>query len=269
MISETLRVAVVGANGRMGREVCKTVDAAPDMDLVLAIDKDGVGTSVREFTSPHAIDIRIEDRLSDALERESKVDALVDFTHPKVAAHHALVALKHDVSPIVGTSGLSVSDLAGIRSLAEERKVSAAYIPNFAIGAVLMMKFAMEAAKHLPECEIIELHHEKKADAPSGTATRTAELVASARLRRPDRGRTDMVRIEGVRGGSVGETPIHSVRLPGLLAHQMVIFGGQGEVLTLRHDSMDRSSFMNGVLMALRAIKSKSGLIVGLENLLD
>src|SRR5687768_15830188 len=236
MNDTTLRIGVVGAFGRMGREVCKTVDAAPDMDLVMAVDKDGVGTSVREFTSQHAPDIRIEDRLSESLDKVGEVDAIVDFTHPKVAAHHAVVALKHGVSPIVGTSGLTVSDLGGIRSLAEEKNVPAAYVPNFAIGAVLMMKFAMEAAKHLPECEIIEMHHEKKADAPSGTATRTAELIAGARLRRPDRGRTDMVRIEGVRGGSVGETPIHSVRLPGLLAHQMVIFGGQGEVLTLRHD---------------------------------
>lgn len=253
----------------MGREVCRTVDAAPDMDLVLAVDKDGIGTPVRDFTSSHAPDIRVEERLSETIETVGNVDAIVDFTHPKVAAHHALVALKHGVSPIVGTSGLPVSGLADIRAKAEEAGIAAAVIPNFAIGAVLMMRFAMEAARYLPECEIIELHHEKKADAPSGTATRTAELIASSRLRRPDRGRTDMVRIEGVRGGSVGETPIHSVRLPGLLAHQMVIFGGEGEVLTLRHDSMDRSSFMSGVLLALRAIKGRTGLIVGLENLMD
>jgi len=264
-----MKVGVIGAYGRMGREVCKTVDAAPDMDLVMAVDREGVGTPVREFTSQHAPDIRIEDRLSETLDKLGEVDAVVDFTHPKVAAHHALVALKHKVSPIVGTSGLSVSDLSDIRALSEGQGVPAAYIPNFAIGAVLMMRFAKEAAKHLPECEIIEMHHEKKADAPSGTATRTAELIAGARLRRPDRPRTDMVRIEGVRGGAVGETPIHSVRLPGLLAHQMVIFGGEGEVLTLRHDSMDRSSFMSGVLVALRAIRGKEGLIVGLENLLD
>lgn len=269
MSDRTLKVGVVGAMGRMGREVCKAVDAAPDMDLVMAVDREGVGTSVREFTSQHALDIRIEDRLSETLDKVGEVDAVVDFTHPKVAAHHALVALKHKVSPIVGTSGLSISDLADIRALSEEQGVPAAYIPNFAIGAVLMMRFAMDAARYLPECEIIEMHHEKKADAPSGTATRTAELIAGARLRRPDRGRTDMVRIEGVRGGMVGETPIHSVRLPGLLAHQMVIFGGQGEVLTLRHDTMERSSFMGGVLLALRAIRNHTGLVVGLENLLD
>jgi 4-hydroxy-tetrahydrodipicolinate reductase len=269
MTEKTLRIGVVGAYGRMGREVCKTVDAAPDMDLVMAVDKEGESTPVREFTSPHAPDIRIENRLSESLDKVGEIHAIVDFTHPKVAAHHALVALKHGVSPIVGTSGLTVSDLGDIRSSSEERGVPAAYVPNFAIGAVLMMKFAMEAAKHLPECEIIEMHHEKKADAASGTATRTAELIASARLRRPDRGRTDMIRIDGVRGGAVGETPIHSVRLPGLLAHQMVIFGGQGEVLTLRHDSMDRSSFMNGVLVAIRGLQGKKGLIIGLENLLD
>ncbi|MBA3726883.1 MAG: 4-hydroxy-tetrahydrodipicolinate reductase, partial [Armatimonadetes bacterium] len=169
----------------------------------------------------------------------------------------------------IGTSGLSAPELSQLRKSSEERGVPALYIPNFAIGAVLMMKFASEAAKYMPECEIIELHHEKKADAPSGTATRTAELIAAHRLRRPDKGRSDMIRVEGVRGGAIGETPIHSVRLPGLLAHQMVIFGGTGEVLTIRHDSMDRSSFMGGVLFALRAFQGREGLIVGLESLLN
>jgi 4-hydroxy-tetrahydrodipicolinate reductase len=132
-----------------------------------------------------------------------------------------------------------------------------------------MMKFAMQAAKYMPECEIIEMHHEKKADAPSGTASRTAELIAMSRERRPDMPRTDMIRVEGVRGGILGETPIHSVRLPGLLAHQIVVFGGEGEVLSIRHDSMDRRSFMSGVLHALRSLEGHKGLIVGLENLLD
>lgn len=268
-MDEVLRIGVVGCEGRMGREVCKTVDSAPDMELALAVDREGVGESVRSFTSPHAPDIKVTDRLSEGIEKAGNIYAIVDFTNPKFAAHHGLVALKHKVSPIIGTSGLGASELAQLRSAAEEAGVPAVYVPNFAIGAVLMMKFAAEAAKFMPECEIIEMHHEKKADAPSGTATRTAEMIATNRRRRPDTVRTDMIKVEGVRGGLLGETPVHSVRLPGLLAHQMVIFGGVGEVLTLRHDSMDRSSFMSGVLLAIRNLAGHKGLIVGLEKLMD
>lgn len=252
----------------MGREVCKTIDAAPDMDLVLAVDKQCEGQSVRDFTSPNAPDIKVTSKLAETLDSVPKVDALVDFTHPKFAAHHGLLALKRKVTPIIGTSGLSISDLGALRTEAEEQGIPALYIPNFAVGAVLMMKFAMEAARFMPECEIIEMHHEKKADAPSGTATRTAELIAASRERRPEKTRTDLIKLEGVRGGSIGETPIHSVRLPGLLAHQMTIFGAPGEVLTIRHDSMDRSSFMSGVLIALRGFRTLKGLVIGLENVM-
>lgn len=268
MSTEVLRVGVVGCAGRMGREVCKTIDAAPDMELALAVDKEHIGQSVRDFTSQHAPDIKVTSKLGEALDSTKKLHAVVDFTHPKFAGHHALLALKRGVAPIIGTSGLSISDLSALRSEAEETGTPALYIPNFAIGAVLMMKFAMEAAKYMPECEIIELHHEKKADAPSGTATRTAELIAASRERRPEKPRTDHIKLDGVRGGVLADTPIHSVRLPGLLAHQMVVFGAQGEVLTIRHDSMDRSSFMAGVLLAIRNVHRLKGLVVGLENVM-
>jgi 4-hydroxy-tetrahydrodipicolinate reductase len=269
MSDEILRVGVVGCLGRMGREVCKTVDSAPDMELALVVDKVGVGERARSFVGQKAPDLVVNDKLAESLDSAGKVHAIVDFTHPKFAAHHGMVALKRGVSPIIGTSGLSVQDMGSLRNEAEDRGVPAYYIPNFAIGAVLMMKFAMQAAKYFPECEIIEMHHEKKADAPSGTAVRTAELIALSRERRPDKPRTDMIKLEGVRGGSIGDTPIHSVRLPGLLAHQQVLFGGPGEVLTLRHDSMDRSSFMSGVLLALRSLNNHKGLVVGLENVMD
>lgn len=269
MEAELIRVGVIGAAGKMGRQVCKTIDSAPDMELVFAVDKQNVGLSVREFTSPHAPDIHITDKLGEAFDNSGRLNAVVDFTHPRFAANHGLSALKRKIAPVIGTSGLSAQDLANLRGAAEEVNTPAFYIPNFAIGAVLMMKYAQMAAKFFPECEIIELHHEKKADAPSGTAIRTAEMIAAGRERRPEKGRTDHIKFEGARGASVADTPIHSVRLPGLIAHQEVVFGGQGEVLTIRHDSMDRSSFMNGVLLVIRNIKKYKGLVVGLDALLD
>lgn len=266
---KVIRVGIIGAAGRMGREVCRAVDAAPDMELVFAVDRREVGTSIREFTSPHAPDITITNQLESALASKPKADAAVDFTHPSVAAMHAILCLRHGVVPVIGTTGITPQDLANIKVEAQEQNLPAFVIPNFAIGAVLMMQFARQTARYMPECEIIELHHEKKADAPSGTAIRTAELIAEARQRPPEVPKTEVMKISGVRGGVLSDVPIHSVRLPGLLAHQEVIFGGPGEVLTIRHDSLSRESFMTGVLHTLRNFHKHQGLVVGLEKLLD
>ncbi len=268
-VDKVIRVGVIGAMGRMGREVCRAVDSAPDMELVFAVDRRETGTSIREFTSPHAPDIRITNQLESALASEPKADVAVDFTHPSVASMHAILCLRHKVVPVVGTTGITPQDLANIKAEAQEQNLPAFVIPNFAIGAVLMMQFARQAARFMPECEIIELHHEKKADAPSGTAIRTAELIAESRRRPPEVPKTEVMKISGVRGGTLSDVPIHSVRLPGLLAHQEVIFGGPGEVLTLRHDSLSRESFMAGVLHTLRNFRKYQGLIVGLEKLLE
>ncbi|MCH8274027.1 MAG: 4-hydroxy-tetrahydrodipicolinate reductase [Armatimonadetes bacterium] len=252
----------------MGREVCRTVDAAPDMEFAFAVDRREAGTPVSDLIGAQAPDINVTERLEEALSREPRTRAAVDFTHPSAAAANGIVCLRHGVTPIIGTSGLTPQDLDGLRAEAETQGVPAFYIPNFALGAVLMMKFAKEAAQYMPECEIIELHHDRKADAPSGTAMRTAELIAEGRRRPPKVPKTEVVKLQGARGGTLGETPIHSVRLPGLLAHQQVIFGGPGEVLTVRHDSLSRESFMSGVLLALRNFQGHKGLVVGLENLL-
>lgn len=251
-----MRVGVTGAAGRMGREVCKTVLAAPDMSLVFAVD----------LNIADATDYAIESDLGYALGKG--VDAVVDFTHPNAAAQNALQILDANAVPIIGTSGVRSDDLKSIGEKATERSLSALYIPNFAIGAVLMMKFAQEAAKYLPEVEIIEMHHDKKADAPSGTAIRTAEMIAEARTRDPIQPKTEMIKHEGATGAVLGKTHVHSVRLPGLVAHQMVMFGAPGESLTIRHDSLDRSSFMSGVALAIRNCRKHKGLVVGLENLL-
>jgi 4-hydroxy-tetrahydrodipicolinate reductase len=217
-----INVAVSGAAGRMGQTVCEAVNDASDLSLTGRADP--------------LLDTALSDVLGDA-------DVLVDFSVPDAAADNARTCLEAGVHCVVGTSGADWSGFEGVGS----GKLFVA--PNFAIGAVLMMIFAQQAAEHMPECEIVELHHDRKIDAPSGTAARTAELVRDA-------------------GGNVHE-PIHSVRLPGLVAHQEVIFGGPGQTLTIRHDSIDRQSFMPGVLLAVRRVGSlERSPTIGLEHLL-
>ena len=215
-----INVAVSGAAGRMGETVCRAVEGAEDMALVGRADP--------------LLDTGLADVLGDA-------DVVVDFSTPDSALANARACLEAGVHCVMGTSGADFSSLEGVG----EGNLFVA--PNFAIGAVLMMKFAVEAAAHMPECEIVELHHDGKLDAPSGTAKRTAELISEA-------------------GGNVHE-PIHSVRLPGLVAHQEVLFGGAGQTLTIRHDSVNRESFMPGVLLAVRKVGSlERSPVIGLEN---
>jgi 4-hydroxy-tetrahydrodipicolinate reductase len=217
-----INVAVSGAAGRMGSTVCEAVEGAEDMALVGRADP--------------KLRVSLQDVLRDA-------DVVVDFTEPDQAVHNAHLCLEAGVHCVMGTTGADFSALEGVGS------ANLFVAPNFAIGAVLMMQASQMIAKHMPDCEIIELHHETKKDAPSGTAKRTAELIREA-------------------GGSVHE-PIHSVRLPGLVAHQEVIFGGLGQTLSVRHDSMARESFMPGVLLAVRKVGSLDrSPVVGLENLL-
>jgi 4-hydroxy-tetrahydrodipicolinate reductase len=217
-----INVAVSGASGRMGETVCGAVEGADDMALVGRADP--------------LLRTAVADVLGDA-------DVVVDFSTPDSALANARVCLEAGVHCVMGTSGADFSPLEGVGT------ANLFVAPNFAIGAVLMMKFAAEAAAHMPDCEIVELHHDGKLDAPSGTAKRTAELIAA-------------------RGGNVHE-PIHSLRLPGLVAHQEVVFGGPGQTLTIRHDSVDRQSFMPGVLLAIRRVGSlERSPVVGLEALL-
>jgi 4-hydroxy-tetrahydrodipicolinate reductase len=220
-----IRVAVSGAAGRMGQAVCETVEAADDTELSGKADP--------------ALDTELDEVLGDA-------DVVVDFTRPDTALANAEACLAAGVHVVVGTTGF---DLEALKAAAEASQANAFIAPNFAIGAVLLMEVAQKIAPHMPECEIIELHHDQKLDAPSGTAKRTAALISAA-------------------GGNVHE-PIHSVRLPGLVAHQEVVFGGQGQTLSLRHDSIDRHSFMPGVLLAVRKVAAlPDRFTVGLEKLL-
>lgn len=245
----TISVGVLGARGRMGEQVCRAIDAADDLTLVAAVDA------------------------GDGREPLRRADVVVDFTHPDAVRANLDWCLDAGLSVVVGTTGLSAGDLDAVRAqLAEAPDQAVLVAPNFGIGAVLCMRFAAIAARWFESVEIIELHHPRKADAPSGTARRTAELVAVARAEAgmpasgPDATSTSL---DGARGANVNGIPVHAVRLAGLVAHQEVLLGGHGETLTLRHDSLDRESFMPGVLLAVRQVRSRPGLTVGLEELLE
>ena len=259
-MSAPIRVAVAGAAGRMGQEVVRAVGAEGDMEVVAAVDREA-GISVHG--------VRTTTDLAAAL-RDSGASVLVDFTVPDAAMPNIRTALCAKVIPIVGTTGFSPEDLEEVRHLCEEQATAALIAPNFAIGAVLMMRFAAEAARYLPDVEIIEMHHERKVDAPSGTAAKTAEMIAEARVASPQGDAPGAFeKFAGARGGrGAGGIPIHSVRLPGFVASQEVIFGGAGQRLSLRHDSIDRACFMPGVVLAIRSARTLSGLVYGLENLL-
>jgi 4-hydroxy-tetrahydrodipicolinate reductase len=262
-----IRVGVIGARGRMGQIVCRAVADAPDLALVAAIDRTGVDQQIGGLIGRPALDVPISDELDRLLEAE--VEVAVDFTHPDVVMDDVTWCIAHGIHVVVGTTGLADRDLQEIQRLLEEEggEPNVVVAPNFAIGAVLMQRFAAVAARHLPEVEIIELHHAGKADAPSGTALVTARRIAEATG--GTQGDPGTESIAGVRGGALDGVRIHSVRLPGLVAHQEVLFGGEGQTLTIRHDSTDRSSFMPGVLLAVRTVSTRRGLTVGLDPLLD
>ncbi|MFQ3587279.1 MAG: 4-hydroxy-tetrahydrodipicolinate reductase [Fimbriimonadaceae bacterium] len=263
----TLRVAVTGAAGRMGRETIRAILAASDLQLVAAVDRERVGESVDSVVGAPSDGVAIAAEWTAEAAR-TQPDVLVDFTHGSAAAAHARHALQSGIAPVVGATGLTDSEVAELEALSRQLDVPGMLVPNFAIGAVLMMEFARMAARWMPHAEIVELHHDQKRDAPSGTACRTAEKIARGRAQSVSPQVPELVRAEGARGGVVADVAVHSVRLPGLLAHQMVVFGGTGECLTVRHDSMDRSSFMPGVLLAIRRVRTLTGWHEGLEGLL-
>ncbi|NLC57875.1 MAG: 4-hydroxy-tetrahydrodipicolinate reductase [Armatimonadetes bacterium] len=266
---QPIRVLVRGAHGRMGREVVRAVAGAADLRLVAAIDRVGVGEDAGRVAGigPANVAIRPPEEL-EAVIRAEDPEVAIDFTKGPEALALFRTAVPLHVSPIVGTTGLSAEALAEARRLCEENGIGGLIAPNFAIGAVLMMKFAQEAARYLGDVEIIELHHERKMDAPSGTAALTAKLIAESRSAERAERPEQLDEAPGSRGSDQHGIPVHSVRLPGLVAHQEVIFGGVGQILTIRHDSIDRTSFMPGVLLAARRIRGHKGLIIGLENLL-
>ena len=260
-----IRVGVFGALGRMGAEVCRAVLADPETQLVAAVDPQANGEKI----AVRGGSVTIGDEID--VISQADTDVVVDFTHPDAVMDNVRWCIRHAVHVVVGTTGLSDANLDEMRALiAEEDSETNVFVaPNFAIGAVLMMRFAAQAARYLPHAEIIELHHNNKADAPSGTALATVDAMLAARGPAPTDGVESVESIDGARGAAVEGIHVHSVRLPGLVAHQEVILGGNGQTLTIRHDSTDRSSFMPGVLLAVKHIHEHPGLTIGLENLLS
>lgn len=261
------KVIVSGACGRMGQAVLKAVQEADGLQLVGAVDVRG-GADTGTLVGFPATGICVETDLVAAL-AHLKPDVMIDFTRPDAVFSNVMAALKHKVSPVVGTTGLSDEQKRVIANACVENETPAFIAPNFAIGAVLLMVLARQAAKYMPDVEIIELHHDKKLDAPSGTAVQTVEMIAEVRKAHKQGNPHEFEKIAGARGADYEGMHIHSVRLPGYVAHQEVIFGGLGQTLTIRHDSMNRESFMPGVVLAARKVCSLTGLTIGLEKLLD
>ena len=249
-MADVIKVGVLGARGKVGSEVCAAIEAAEDLELVAPID---AGDPIENLVTAGAT-------------------AVVDFTHPDVVMANLEFCVRHGIHAVVGTTGFDEERLATLRGWLEQAPgIGVLIAPNFSIGAILMMRFAAEAAPFYESVEVVELHHPDKADAPSGTARRTAQLVAAARRaagRSPVPDATSTA-LEGARGADVDGIRVHALRVRGLVAHQEVVLGGVGETLTIRHDSLDRASFTPGVLTGLRAIASHPGLTVGLEHFLD
>jgi 4-hydroxy-tetrahydrodipicolinate reductase len=242
-----IKVGVLGARGRMGAEVVNAVKASPDCELVAALD---LGDSLDQLLS-------------------SGAHVVVDFTTPDAVMGNLEFLITHGIHAVVGTTGFDDQRMATLKSLSlAQPQVGILIAPNFAIGAVLMMEFAAKTAKYFESAEIIELHHPNKVDAPSGTASRTAALISDARkaAKLPAMPDATSSSLDGARGALVGDVPVHSVRLRGLIAHQEVLFGGPGETLTIRHDSLDRAGFMPGVLLGIKSVISRPGVTFGLEH---
>ena len=243
-----MRVGVLGAKGKVGATMVQAVEAAHDLTFTAGVD---AGDPLSMFADRHT-------------------EVVIDFTHPDVVMDNLKFLIDNGIHAVVGTTGFTDERLSQVEAWLEQSRTTAVLIaPNFAIGAVLSMHFAKQAARFFESAEVIELHHPQKADAPSGTAARTARLIADARKGLPPNPDATSTGMDGARGADVDGIPVHSVRLAGLVAHQEVLFGTQGETLTIRHDSLDRTSFVPGVLLAVRTVREHPGLTVGLEPILD
>lgn len=260
-----IQVAVCGAAGKMGREVVKAIARVQDLELVGGISPGHLGADCGELAGLARSGRPVVAQLG---ELPVRPDVVVDFTHPSVVKANVVEALAAGIRPVVGTTGLFPEDLAEISALAAERRLGALIAPNFAIGAVLLMRFAAEASRFFEHAEILELHHNQKVDAPSGTAIKTAEMMLAQRDRFGVDNAPERELLPGARGANFDDTGIriHSIRLPGLVAHQEVVFGGLGQTLTLRHDSLSRESFMPGVVLGVRKVMELEGLVYGLEK---
>ncbi|MEH7388393.1 4-hydroxy-tetrahydrodipicolinate reductase [Bacillus sp. JJ1521] len=265
---DTIKIVIAGPRGRMGKEAVALVQETENYSLVGVIDRKNNGQSLSDVDGFSNINVPI---FTDILEcfSETKPDVLIDLTTPDTGKYHTEVAIEHGVRPVVGTTGFTKEELDRLSKMAEERRIGAIIAPNFAVGAVLMMKFSQMAAKYFQDVEIIELHHDQKLDAPSGTAVKTAELLTTVRESKQQGHPNEKETLQGARGADYDGIRIHSVRLPGLVAHQEVMFGGNGQMLSIRHDSFNRVSFMSGVKLSVDTVMNLDVLVYGLENIIE
>lgn len=263
-----IKVAIAGARGKMGIEAVHTVMKREGMELVSVLDYKEIGATLAHLEAfPDHYNVPIYTEMAN-LVADTKPDVLVDLTNPHSVYAHTKEALQLGVRPVIGTTGFTDEQLEELKGLAHDKGIGCIIAPNFAIGAILMMKFAKEAAKYLPDVEIIEMHHDRKLDAPSGTGIKTAQMIAEVRAAKTQGHPDEKETHEGARGADYEGMKIHSVRLPGLVAHQQVLFGGDGQLLTIRHDSLNRDSFMGGIAFCIEQVMTMEELIYGLENII-
>jgi 4-hydroxy-tetrahydrodipicolinate reductase len=263
------RVVVAGAAGRMGRAAVRAIARCDDMTLVGALGRStGVGQDAGVVAGAGALGVPVGSDLGQIF-LVAHPTVLLDFSHGEAAVAHAEVALDHHVPAVIGATGLPAAGVGRLRARSAAEEVGVLLAPNFALGALLMMEFAQRAARFFPHAEITELHHDRKRDAPSGTAARTARLIAAARGPAPAPAVQETEVVAGARGGVIEGIHVHSVRLPGLVAHQEVLFGGPGQTLTIRHDSTSEESFMPGVVLAIQKAGALRTFVEGVEHLLD
>jgi len=263
-----IKVLVSGACGKMGKEVVNAVSNAEDMTLIGAVDIVNCGEDIGLIAFGKAINVKISNDLKQSIS-DLKPDIVIDFTQPNSAFNNAKTILEAGARPVIGTTGLKDNEIDELKSLSKKLGISGMIAPNFTTGAVLMMMFAKMASKYFDNAEIIEYHHNQKKDAPSGTAVKTAQLMATVNSDLAKNNAAETETIKGARGGiSASDIHIHSIRMPGYMASQEVLFGSQGQILSIRHDSVDRKCYMPGVLMATRYVMDNNEFIYGLDNIL-
>jgi 4-hydroxy-tetrahydrodipicolinate reductase len=263
-----IKVVVSGAAGKMGREMMKAIWDSGDAQVVGAVDPYAEGVDIGNLMGMDATGIIVQGNLKAVL-TALKPDVMVDFTTPSTVYNNICAALESNVRPVVGTTGITEEQLEAVKEMAEKSGTGCIIAPNFTIGALLLIKFAAEASKYFPNVEIIEMHHDGKIDAPSGTAIKTAEMIQKSRKELTNKEIGKLEKIEGVRGGYFDDgLRIHSVRLPGMMAHQEVIFGGLGQTLTIRHDALSRDSYIPGLLLAINKVMELNKMVYGLENII-
>ena len=261
-----IKVVVTGVSGKMGSTICRGILSEEDIKLIAAVSTSKAGIELGQIIGTPTIKVITVKTIKEAL--KSNPEVLIDFTHAQVAPDNIIFALENGIHTVVGTTGIHEQKIAEIKKKAEQVKANVIMAPNYAIGAVMMMNFVKRAAPNFQDCEIIELHHNKKADAPSGTALATADLIKSIYKSRKRLKEGEKEKVEGARGCLASNIHIHSIRLPGLMAHQEVIFGTTGQTLTIKHDSISRESFLPGIFLAVRNVANIPGFTYGIDKLL-